>query len=221
MAPYNLDDVTRGLGNLRRSLEDDLLPVLQATMGRERGGFFIVPREVFAYIDFLGAVYAGYGGEADRAGRRAIATPRKAKRFLAGVLGEVEPVYARYGPVAYDMFRHGTIHVYRPHALKRADGATIEWLAYKGERSNAPCRYERRVLSVSHLQPQEIDAAMQRWIMPLSINLLYEDLQRGIDVYEERMRTEVQAGDLTLLNHYSSAMEALMQPEATDLDWRQ
>src|SRR5262249_55582040 len=74
---------------------------------------------------FLGALHAGYGGEADRAGRRIIATFKKAVEFLNTMVGRIEPLYRRHGAVAYEMVRHGTVDVNRPHSLKRRSDATI------------------------------------------------------------------------------------------------
>lgn len=176
MPDYSLEDVAQGMTALRNSLNDDVLPILQATMRQEKGGYFIIPREVFAYVDFLGALYCGYDGSVDRAGRRRIASWWKAERFLEEVFGGVDPMYQGHGRLAYEMYRHGTIHVFRPHKLARPDGATIEWLAYKGERSNVPVRYATQHFSVSHLEPYLLDAGDNRSVLPLSINVLYQDL---------------------------------------------
>lgn len=214
---YTLEDVARGLGNLRNSLRDDVLPILEATADRPEGGYFVIPREVFACIDFLGALYCGYRGERDGR-RRRIATTEKAVRFLEEIFGKVDPSYARYGKLAHEMFRHGTVHVQRPNPLKRDDGATIEWVLYKGERRDR-IGYDGQLLTVNHLEPLLFDASVRRYILPVSINTLYNDLIRAIDVYEEEMRSRVAQGDVTLLNNYGETMDALMQPEETTLNW--
>jgi hypothetical protein len=217
--PYTVEDVARGLGNLRNTIRDDVLPILQASMPRREGGYFIIPREVFAYIDFLGALYSGYRGERD-GGRRRIATGDKAGRFIEEIFGRVHPVYGRYRRLAREMFRHGTIHVHRPNPLRRNDGATIEWVLYKGERTEARICYGGHALTVNHLQPYLLDAPTRRYILPLSINTLYDDLLAAIDVYEQELRNRVVTGrDLTLLNNYGETMDALMQPEDTSLNW--
>lgn len=219
MPNFTLADVARGLANLRNSLRDDVFPTLQSTIDRPEGGYFIIPREVFAYVDFLGALYCGYDGKADRSGRRIIAAGWKAIRFLEEIFGEVDPIYRNYGRLAHGMFRHGTIHVYRPHALKRPDGATIEWLSYKGKRRNARVSYDGQALSVNHLEPHQHDASAKRYILPLSINTLYEDLVAAITVYESTVKTQHERGDHALLQKYQDTMSALMTPEITELTW--
>ncbi len=216
---YTLGDVARALGGLRTSLRDDLLPVVETCGAREPSGCLIIPREVFAYVDFLGALYCGYDGSVDGAGRRKIADSSKAVRFLNEVFGEVDEAYRSHGELVYQMIRHGTVHIFRPHMLRRADGATIEWVTYEGGRRGVTVSYAGETLVVSHIQPLMMDASESRYVLPVSISILLHDLVGAIDVYEAQMNAQHDGGDTTLLERYGSTMAALVQSEATRLNW--
>jgi hypothetical protein len=215
---FTTADVAKLLVTLRNSLREDVLPILHVCMGREEGGYFIIPREVFAYTDFLGALYGGYGGEMDGRHRR-LATTDKAVKFIEDIFAKADPLYGRYGRHVHEMFRHGTVHVFRPHALRRPDGSTLEWKIHKGPRREFQIDYEGRQMRVNHLEPIVIDAPSRRHILPLSISALYEDLLSAIDVYESELNSGLTRGDPTLLNNYGQTMDALRQPEGTSLTW--
>src|SRR2546425_13272550 len=99
----------------------------------------MIPLEVFSCVDYLGALYCGYTNIGAR--RRQIATTEKAVKFLVDIFGRFDSAYVHYGELAYTMYRHGTVHLQRPNLLKRADGAIIEWVLYKGERRGAPIHH--------------------------------------------------------------------------------
>ena len=52
----------------------------------------------------------------------------------------------------------------------------------------------------------------ENWL-PLSINILYDDLIKSIDIYEEMVKNHV------LLENYSNAIDALSQPTPVGLSW--
>jgi hypothetical protein len=216
--PYTIADVARGLGHVRNSLRDIVSPFLDRTKSRTESGFLVIPREVFTCVDFLGALYGGYGGEM-RGRRREIATTDKAVRFLEEMFGKLDAVYTRHGRLAYEMFRHGTVHLQRPNRLRRADGATIEWVLYEGERRGAPILYPRQPARVNHLEPFLIDETANTHALPVSINILFEDVLGAIDLYENELKTAAAKGDVALLTNYGNTMDALMQPEDTTLSW--
>jgi hypothetical protein len=201
-----------------RDVKHNLGPIVAHAMRTQRAGFLTVPREVFAYVDFLGALYSGYGGTPKRSGRRSIAQTTKAVAFTVEVLGKVDGAYRRCGRLAYEMFRHGTIHVYRPNLLRRRDGATIEFVSYKGARSNFPILYELRPLRVSHLRPH-LFKEPARYILPLSINVLYDDLLAAIEAYSSALSRGETRGGTTLLRNFSSTMSVLMEADPTDESW--
>ncbi len=216
MPVYTIARAAQILALLRRDVKRNLGPIV-AHAKRAQAGFLTVPREVFAHIDFLGALYCGYAGRAG-GGHRPIATSRKAVAFITEVLGGVDGAYRQHGRLAYEMFRHGTIHVYRPHLLRRRDGATIEFVSYKGPRSNAPILYESRPLRVSHLHPH-LFGRPARYILPLSINVLYDDLLAAIDAFSTAVSSGAARRRTTLLRNLSSTMNALMEADPTKESW--
>src|SRR5712692_8926398 len=102
--PYTVEDVARGLGGLRESLRTDVEPILTLSIDRQEGGYFMIPREVFSCVDYLGALYCGYTNIAAR--RREIATTEKAVKFLVDIFGRFDSAYVHYGELAYTMYRH-------------------------------------------------------------------------------------------------------------------
>ena len=216
MPDYTMARATQVLAQLRTDVRRNLGPIV-AHAKRTQSGFLTVPREAFAYIDFLGALYCGYGGSGG-GGRRNIATTEKAVAFITEVLGTVDPVYRQHGRLTYEMFRHGTIHVHRPHKLRRRSGATIEFVSYKGSRSNFPILYESRTLRVSHLHPFLFTQPI-RYILPLSIYVLYDDLLAAIDAFSARLSSGGTRGGSTLLHNLSSTLNALMEADPTDESW--
>jgi hypothetical protein len=215
----DLSDVARGLKDVRSSLERGVLPSLEACATHGGSGCLVVIREVFAYVEFLGALYGGYAGEMDNR-RRKIASGQKSVQFLKEFFGTTDAAYRQHARLIYEMFRHGTVHVSRPHILKRrSDSSTIEWACYIGERQGAPICYEGHPLQVDHLRPLLLDVAAKRYIMSLSIDTLYNDLLSVIERYEGEIRKQYEAGDPTLLQHYTSTIKALLEPDETALSW--
>lgn len=72
---------------------------------------------------------------------------------------------------------------------------------------------------MSHLEPYLLDAGANRYVLPLSINVLYQDLLNAIDSYEQELKRRFERGDMTLLNNYRGTLEALFLPDATRLTW--
>lgn len=112
MPDPTIGGVAKGLNYLQSAIKY-LVPVLRICEESEPGtGSLIISREVFAHIDFLGALYCGYRNEDGQAGRRTIATSQKAIRFIVEIFGSFDENYRKYGELAYTMVRHGTIHVH-------------------------------------------------------------------------------------------------------------
>lgn len=203
---HTIADIKRGLDDLKRSALNDIFPIIKEK--NPEGGYFGVPRSVLSYADFLGALYGGYKGEPN-AKRRRIATPEKAKQFIRDIFGDIDESYRDYGDILYEMFRHGTVHLYRPNTLINNKGKLLEWMAYKGDRKCFQ-KYESRVIFVHHMQPMSFHGV--RHLFPISINLLYSDLVQAIDIYFDKIKA-----DDKLVEKYSEVVDALLLPEKTDL----
>lgn len=207
---HKIEEIKRGLDDLKRSAETDIKPIIN--IGSSEGGYFGVTRSVLSYVDYLGALYGGYDGSVDRSGRRKIATPKKATTFIKDIFGQIYRPYSLYGELMYKMYRHGTVHLYRPHTLKNPKGEVLEWLTYKGGDSERKgyLKYEHKLIFVHHMIPQRF--AYERHVFPVAIDLLYEDLLLGIDLYLEKIKKSE-----TLAKNYSDVINALLLPE--DSSW--
>lgn len=212
---YTLNNVKRGLGDLLNSAEFDIKPIIQPNT--PEGGYFGVVRSVLCYIDYLGALYEGYDGRSKFGnGTQKLATPEKAKKFIKEILGVVDESYKLNGELLYEMYRHGTVHLYRPHRLKNSNGRVLFWLTYKGSREYWT-HYEHKAIKVRHLQI--LKWKNKEYALPVSIICLYEDLIESVQLYFEKIENELKNGTNHLLNNYSTMVEALMKPEPTKLSW--
>ena len=165
--------------DLKKSIINDVKPIIQPN--QQDGGYFGVPRLVLCYVDYLGALYEGYHGETDRTGRKVIAKSKHAKNFIKDVLGKVDPLYEKYGDFLYEMYRHGTVHIYQPKTfINSQTKETLSWVTYKGSRNADTQKYGE----VYHMQPKKMDNTTQ-WILPISITCLFDDLVASINHLKE------------------------------------
>ncbi|MBI2600462.1 hypothetical protein HYW42_00760 [Candidatus Daviesbacteria bacterium] len=185
--------IDRIINDLVTSINTDISPIIQP--GRPEGGYFGVPRMVFCYIDFLGLLYSGWSGNKKKNGDKDdFATPQKAKIFIKKVLSHIDKLYEKHGDLLYDMYRHGTVHIYSPKKMvSRTDpNKTIEWLLYKGDREQWDY-YENKAVKFQHLEI--IKWEEDRFMLPVSIVVLYRDLLESIDLYRTMIYKD-KSGDL-------------------------
>jgi len=209
------------LSDLKGSVIDDVWPCLN--LGRKEGGVFGVPRLVLAYVDYLGVLYHGSDGSSvDGAGRRIFTKSEYAKTFLVEIFGAAHKDYKKYGRLLYDMYRHGTVHLYEPLTFRNSGtGQTIEWSVSKQEIETTP---PKRFLGISqpwnlgvfHLIPTKKPAQTDPnvWVLPVSINCLYFDLLAALDIYATRLVKEPDLAD-----RFQKTINALLIPEKTSLLW--
>lgn len=186
--------IDRILSDLVTSINTDISPIIQPN--RPEGGYFGVPRMVLCCIDFLGLLLVGWSGKKKKNGNiDDFATSQKAKEYIKKVLGHVDNLYQKNGDLFYDMYRHGTVHLYHPKKLasKKYPIRTIEWLVYKGGREKWDY-YESRSVKFRHLQIIKWDN--NRFILPISIEVLFSDLLISIDLYR-KMIYEDKSGELS------------------------
>lgn len=196
--------------DLKVSVVNDVSPCLLPNQAA--GGYFSVPRFVLSYVDYLGALYHGYNGQKDRSGRRIFASSTYAKAFLHDVFGAVDQNYRLYGDLLWEIYRHGTVHLYEPLRLSN-QGRVINWAVYKGRRTHRiPIQDVGVRRLVTHLVPEWV--AMNEFIQPVSTLCLYQDLLNAIDSYSDML-----TADVNLQNRFRNVTDALQRPESTNLTW--
>jgi len=191
MKNEEVERVNRILNDLKTSIETDVYPVLQPN--RPEGGYFGVTRTLLCYVDILGLLLEGWSGKLKKNGDKDdFATPKKAKVYIKKVLSEVDELYELNGDLLYDMYRHGTVHIYSPKKLvsRQYPKKTVEWLIYKGGREQWDY-YENKSFKFRHLQI--IEWAKDKFVLPISILVLYGDVVVSIDlfrkmIYEDKSR---------------------------------
>lgn len=194
--------------DLKKSIINDVKPIIQPN--QQDGGYFVIPRLVLCYVDYLGALYEGYHGEPSRKGRKVIAQSNYAKNFIKEVLGKVDPLYEKYGDFLYEMYRNGTVHLYQPKTVINSQTKeTLSWVTYKGPRNTDTQKYG----VVYHMQPKKMDNTTQ-WILPISINCLFDDLVASIDHFKEMLMD-----DSDLVEKWKSTANVLIEDEETNLRW--
>lgn len=189
--------------DLQESIRRDVHPAIQ--IGNAEGGYFAVPRLVLCYVDFLGALYRGYRGHGN------IATSVKAQAFIRDFMGHVDPLYRKNADLFYDMYRHGTVHLYQPKTFShRVSRRFLYWLAYKGKREDW-LNFQARAIRVRHMEVFDWNDSVD--YLPISIVCLYEDLHSTIDYYKLRIQKEKEDGRTDLLNNWNCTAAALLRPE--------
>lgn len=202
------------LNDLKQSVKNDVYPCLQT--GSRTGGYFVVPRLVLSYVDYLGALHNGYTGRTNSWGRRIFADASYAKKFLRDFFGKIDQNYFNHGDLLWEIYRNGTIHLYEPLTLEN-DGKTISWQIFKGgsgERTIiAPIGAGGAMIPLPHVVPWPVQPPTV-WVLPVSTTCLYEDLLVSIDKFAQLVRT-----DSTAQGKFRSTMDALVVPEQTSQTW--
>ncbi len=185
--------INRIINDLATAINTDISPIIQP--GKPEGGYFGVPRTVLCYTDVLGLLYSGWSGRTNKdANKVDFATPQKAKIYIKKVLSQVDELYGKNGDLLYDMYRHGTVHLHSPKKMVSITdhNKTIEWLIYKGDREQWDY-YENRAVKFRHLEI--IEWEKDRFMLPVSIVILYRDLLVSLELYN-KMIFEDKSGEL-------------------------
>lgn len=176
--------IDRIFRDLKTSIETDVFPILQPT--RPEGGYFGVVRTLLCYTDVLGLLLEGWSGERWKNGdKKGFATPKKAKDYIKKILSEIDEKYELNGDLFYEMYRHGTVHIYSPKKLisRKYPNKTVEWLIYKGEREQWDY-YDGRSFKFRHLQI--VKWRKNRFVLPVSITVFYEDLLFSMELFRKQ-----------------------------------
>jgi len=93
--------VIEHLKGILESIDDDLILALRSHEKANRGGFMSIPRSVFCYVDYLGALMF-----------KGTATTQNAIKYMEKYFTAVNARYSGKCEAMYDMWRHGTVHEY-------------------------------------------------------------------------------------------------------------
>lgn len=112
--------------DIRAAIEADVVDVSRSPSALG-AGWFGIPRQVFCFVDFLGAV--AYNNRRDD---HNLSQTWKAVRFIE----EFFPAeYAPYSNLLVAMWRHGTVHNFLPYtyyALRGRTRVVVEWSSNNG-----------------------------------------------------------------------------------------
>jgi hypothetical protein len=99
------------------SIEADLMLPLRVHERENRGGFLSISRQVFCYVDYLGALAAN--GEN---------STKNAVAYMERYFTRANPAYSGKCNLMYNMWRHGTVHEYDPKVfVSAAGGFRLRW----------------------------------------------------------------------------------------------
>jgi hypothetical protein len=99
------------------SIEADLMLPLRAHERENRGGFLSISRQVFCYVDYLGAL--ADSGEN---------STKNAVNYMKKYFTRANPAYKNKCSLIYSMWRHGTVHEYDPKIYaSEAIGFRLRW----------------------------------------------------------------------------------------------
>ena len=99
--------VLRPLADILNSIDTELLLPLRTHEKEGRGGFLSISRQVFCYIDYLGALSSD--------GKN---TSGNAVAYMEKYLVRANSAYSGKSNLMYSMWRHGTVHEYDPKLFK-------------------------------------------------------------------------------------------------------
>ena len=109
--------VVEHLNDILRSIDEDLILALGSHEKEKLGGFMSIPRSVFSYVDYLGALTTN--GETGTV---------NAVKFMEKYFIVENSKYDGKCMVLYDMWRHGTVHKYSAIAYEsKKKGFKLLW----------------------------------------------------------------------------------------------
>jgi hypothetical protein len=121
------------LVDILKSIDDDLILPLKMHEKEKQGGFFSISRQVFCYVDYLGALSSN--------GKN---TSQNAITYMEKYFTKVNPNYIGKCDLMYSMWRHGTVHEYDPKVYESGSkNLRLGWGANNSsKRHNRDCHLE-------------------------------------------------------------------------------
>jgi hypothetical protein len=105
------------LSGIIASIDADLMLPLRAHEREDRGGFFGISRQVFSYIDYLGALACN-----------GTCGMNNAVWYMEKYFIRTDSAYTGKCKLLYSMWRHGTVHEYDPQVfVSGKHGFVLRW----------------------------------------------------------------------------------------------
>jgi hypothetical protein len=162
-------------GDARPYLEDlkgTVLADVRPLLDTPGAAPFAVCREVLCYIDHLGHLYSGRGQVGERF-----------RDYLKQAMSRIDPNYGKRAEEIYQVYRNGPVHEFEPKVLENRKGQLLQWLCYKGARSDN-IEISGRNLTLTHLEPVSPEGDKLFWL-PVSTVCLIMDLLSSIDEFQK------------------------------------
>jgi hypothetical protein len=176
---------------------------------RLRGpAFFGATRSILSDTDYVAALYVGAQGRLRREIGQRDDTVVFLKEVFTAATGDTG--YQKYGEHLRDIFRVGTVHLRAPKRLQNGSCSTpiLSWalMEHRTERLSGT------TVDATHMQPVAIDA--RTTVLPVAINVLFEDFITACDHFAKLLERENAAGGQDLLDRWRSTADILVTPEA-------
>ena len=153
------------------SIEADLMLPLRAHEREDRGGFHGIARQVFCYVDYLGALMVN--GEN---------STKNAVKYMQKYFTHANSAYSDKCDLMYSMWRHGTVHEYDPKVFKSDEGRfRLGWGANNSSKS------ENRKW---HLKCFCREGERDRYHLFINLFELVEDLKKSIRYFVRDLEFE-------------------------------
>ncbi|TSC76257.1 MAG: hypothetical protein G01um101431_878 [Parcubacteria group bacterium Gr01-1014_31] len=202
---HTADELLRIKDWVLRNYHNDVYPLFinSQTVGAADGVFhFGIVRNIMAYIETCGAIHSGWA-ELDQRGdydTKKVATSEKSIRFIVEFLSVIDKNYRENGKLFYNMYRHGSTHLLRPHRLKsRATGMIYSWWWYSGDRCTIHDKVEgfKRDdgVRVSHLELIKVPN-QNVYLLPVSFPCLCADVEKAVGNFYDSLVGARRKGDL-------------------------
>ena len=173
-----MNDVSYIEKNVKDSIINDLQDIALYHSRKRKiknAGHFSTPRQVFCYIDYLGGI--AFGGR----------STKRAVRFLQEYFPKN---YKNFAELLYSMWRHGTIHRYKPECFfGKYNGIgkiNIVWLS-----NNSTNKKNRK----EHMKIYAMEGYRHNLHLVVNTCQLVDDLLSSIDKLTKKMRMDARFKD--------------------------
>jgi hypothetical protein len=178
-------------------------------------GMFGIPRQVFCYVDYIGALREGPTPSKRNPKQPELAKTWKAVKVLKELFGRVDPNYVATAELLVRGYRHGLVHTFAPKVLRRTDGRQLYWAVYRGGRdeSGGGVSFTRHLV----ISPAPVSAGAD--YLPISIECLVSDLLSALDLFRAEVEDEHKAGGTALLTKMQQTAAEMTKPDDVTFTW--